>query len=108
MLPKAQAKLQLLLSALEFPESSLHFFCIIPWVVLYSSVIVRFAGFLLRISCHSNVSEKFDFCFTEFRKATACLCMTHTAPTLTLTLSYMRKYTWKKDIGQRKVHKPVK
>ena len=92
----------------NFQNQVYTFFCIISWVVLYSSVIARFAGFLLRISCHSNVSEKFDFCFTEFRKATACLCMTHTAPTLTLTLSYMRKYTWKKDIGQRKVHNPVK
>ena len=71
----------------NFQNQVYTFFCIISWVVLYSSVIARFAGFLLRISCHSNVSEKFDFCFTEFRKATACLCMTHTAPTLTLTLS---------------------
>ena len=35
--------------------------------------------FLLRISCHSNVCEKFDFCFTDFRKTIACFCVTHTA-----------------------------
>ena len=32
---------------------------------------------LLRISCHSNIYEKFDVCFTDFRIAIACLCVTH-------------------------------
>ena len=34
--------------------------------------------FLLAISCHSNVSEKFDFCVTGFRTTIGCLRATYT------------------------------
>ena len=35
--------------------------------------------FPLRISYHLNICEKFGFSFKDFRKAIACLCVTHTA-----------------------------
>ena len=104
-LPKAQGKLQLLIQAWHFPESSLQFFCIISWVVLYSSFIVRLVCFLLRLSCHSNVSKKFDFCFREFRKAIACLCVTHIAQISTDVVLYVEIYLgkrhWQKYITQQ-------
>ena len=70
-----------------FQNQVYNFFVLFPGSFRIAVLSQDLFVFLLRISCHSNVSEKFDFCSTEFRKATACLCMTHTAPTLTLTLS---------------------
>ena len=51
---------------------------------------------LLKISCHSNVCEKLDFCFTDFRKAIACLCVTHTAQISTDVVLYVETYLGKK------------
>ena len=84
-----------------------NFFCIISWVVSCSSFTVRFVCFFLRISCHSNVYEKLDFCFTDFGIAMNVFAW----PTLhksRQTLPYMWKFTREKDIGEREVHNPVK
>ena len=62
--------------------------------------------FFLSISCHSNICEKFNFCFTDFRKTITCLRVTHTAQISTDFL-YLRKFTWEKSIVERKVHNPV-
>ena len=56
--------------------------------------------FLLRISCHSNVCENFFyFCFTDFRKAIACLCVAYKSRQ---TLSYMWKFIWEKKLVKQK------
>ena len=72
---------------------------------MYSSFIVRLVCFLLRLSCHSNVSKKFDFCFREFRKAIACLCVTHIAQISTDVVLYVEIYLgkrhWQKYITQQ-------
>ena len=59
--------------------------------------------FLFRISCHSNVFEKFDFCFTDFRKAIACLCVIHTAQLSTdVVLAICRNLFGKKTLAKEK------
>ena len=59
--------------------------------------------FLLRSSCHSNVCEKFDFCFTDFRKAIACLCGTHTAQISTdVALAICGNLLGKKTLAKEK------
>ena len=63
--------------------------------------------FLLRISWHSNVCEKFDFGFTDFRKEIACLCVIHTAQISPDFVVYMEIYLGK-DIGKTKGRNPVK
>ena len=52
--------------------------------------------FLLRMSCHLNVCEKFDFCFTDFKKAIACLCVIHTAKILIDFVVYVEIYLGKR------------
>ena len=52
--------------------------------------------FLLRISCHSNVCEKFDFYLTDFRKTIACLRVTHTAQISTNFVVFVEIYLGKR------------
>ena len=52
--------------------------------------------FLFTISCHSNVCEKFDFCFTDFRQTIACLCVTRTAQISTDVVAYVKIYLGKR------------
>ena len=60
-------------------------------------------AFLLKIYSHSNVYEKFDFCFTDFRKAIAWLCVTHTAEISIDFVVYMEIYLAK----EKYIFKPV-
>ena len=77
-----------------FQNQVYNFFCIVSWVVSYCSAVLSkdLFVFLLRTFCHSNVCEKFDFCFTDFRKAIACLCVTHTAQISTHVVVYVEIY----------------
>ena len=59
------------------------------------------------MSCHSNVCKEFDLCSADFRKAFACLCVTHTAQ-ISAGSVVLWKFTWEKDIDERKVYKPGK
>ena len=72
------------------------FFVLLPGpfcsAVLWQDLFV----FLLRISCHSNVCEKFDLCCTDFRKAIACLCVTHTAQISTGFVAFVKIYLGKR------------
>ena len=52
---------------------------------------------LLRISFHSNVCEKFDLYFTDFRKAIACLCVTNTAQISTDFVVFVEIYLVKRQ-----------
>ena len=80
-----------------FQNQVYNLFCIISWIVSYSTFIVRFVYF----SFQNYLS--FDFCFKDFRKAIGCLCVTHTAQISTDIVVYVEK-----DIEKRKVHNPVK
>ena len=104
LLPKAQNKLQLLLLAWHFPESSLQFFYIISWVVSYSSVIVRFV-------CFSSQNFLSFECLWKVRlllyKSKKSNCMSLRGPhctNLDRRWSICGKFTWEKDIGERKLN----
>ena len=91
-----------------FQNQAYNFFVLYPGSFCTAAVSKMFV-FLPRISCYSNVCEKFDFCFTDFRKTIACLHMTHTAQiSADFVIFNLWKFTWEKGIDKRKVHNPVK
>ena len=74
-LPKAQKQTSIIALGIAFSRIKFTiFFILFPAIISY----FRFV-FFLRISCHSNVLEKFGFYFTDFRVAIACIPVTHTA-----------------------------
>ena len=99
-----------------FQNQVYNFFCIISWVVSHNSFIVRFVCFSSQNFLSFECLRKIRFFFTDFRKAIARLWVNLHFTSLrksTLhksrqTLSYMWKFTWEKEIGERKVHNPVK
>ena len=62
--------------------------------------------FLLRISCHSNVCENSIFALHILEKQLHVFAWS-TLRKSRQTLSYMWKFTWEKDIGERKGHNPL-
>ena len=77
-LPKAQKQTSIIALGIAFSRIKFTiFFILFPAIISY----FRFV-FFLRISCHSNVWEKFGFYFTDFRVTIACIPVTHTAQIL--------------------------
>ena len=71
-LSKETLEEEIIALGMEFPESSLKFFLyyFLGRFVLQFYRKICFI-FLFRISCHSNICEKFDLYFIDFRKAIA-------------------------------------
>ena len=79
-----------------FQNQVYNFFVLFPGSFRIAVLSQDLFVFLLRISCHSNVSEKFDFCLTDFKKAIACLCMTHAVKMSTDVVVYAEIYLAKR------------